>query len=202
MSLFKATIFASVFVSAAITAHAAEAPLLQRAISETPLDFAKRALKLSSDQEPTALDTAWNRRPTIFVTYLQGDERELVALQKIAGNSYREFPVTTGEEEGGTPNYNAIGFDHPGGASTDWLIVILSWPQQHAAVEGTLYEVRIFQDAVPPSSKITYLKSVSAHFDKDACDCSWDDGKTAHYHFKTIAAVKTGLAELRGRGQR
>ena len=147
------------------------------------------------DDEEHVVAANWNGHPYLFVDYLKGEERRVVALEKIGGD-YRLIAVTTGEEEGGTPDV-AIGFANADRDAAKELIVLLSWPVQHYDVSGTLYEVRIFDDLNSKRPELAYLPLPSRHFAGHTCDCGWREGKVDHYKFKTIGTVK---AELRRMG--
>ncbi len=121
-------------------------------------------------------------------------ERPLVALQQQPTGGYREIQVTAGEKEGGTLDIVALGFANADHDPAKQLIVILAWSQRHADFEGTLYEVRIFDDPKPGQQALTLLK-VSQKFGS-GCDCQWRDGTSKHDRFKTIAAVKAELKRL------
>ncbi|MEI9993257.1 MAG: hypothetical protein WDM91_01570 [Rhizomicrobium sp.] len=171
----------------------------QRGPAETALQFAERVLAVAPDAEPDALEARWNGRPVIFASYMHpsgqdSTDRLVVMLDKAADGSYRKIDVTTGEEEGGAARVEAIGFANADRDPAQELIVILSWNTEHYDVSGTFYEVRIFDDAAV-RGQLTYLKAVSAHFGGD-CDCTWRDGKTKHFRFKTIAAVKAELKRM------
>lgn len=169
---------------------------LVRAPNESPAAFAIRALSVPSDADMHVTAADWNGRSDLFVDYINGNDRDVVALEKSGDGSYRKIDVTTGEEEGGTATLEAIGFAPSKKDNTQKLIVLLSWPVQHADVNGTLYEVRIFDAAKPGQSKLAYLAGPSHHFDTDACDCDRSDGKPTHYRFRTIAAIKQELRKI------
>jgi hypothetical protein len=188
-------LFLSLVVMMAVSFDAAAAGLV-RAPNESPVAFAARALSIPSDADTHVVAADWNGRSTLFVDYVSGNDRDVVALEKVADGSYRRIDVTTGEEEGGTATLEAFGFAPSKKDNTQKLIVLLSWPVQHADVNGTLYEVRVFDDAKPGQSKLTYLADASHHFDTDACDCDRSDGKPTHYRFKTIAAIKQELRKI------
>jgi hypothetical protein len=59
------------------------------------------------------------------------------------------------------------------------------------------YEVRLFDDLQSEKAeKLTYLKAISDHFNQNTCDCVRRDGKTEHYRFKTVAAIKQELKRM------
>jgi hypothetical protein len=127
--------------------------------------------------------------------------RLLVALEDNGGGQYRKLDVTVGEEDGGTADIAAIGFANADKDAAKELIVILKWEQLlHAFYEGTEYEIRIFDDAKPGQSSLTYLKPVSASFGGPVCDCDYSDDnhhvRKTRARFKTIADVKKHLQEL------
>jgi len=176
---------------------AARAQDFNRVPGESDLSFAKRVLRFSNDADPHTTAASWNGIPTLFVDYeTTGEypERPLVALQRRPNGEYRIIKVTIGEQEGGTPDVVALGFANADRDPAKELIVILAWPQVHYDVEGTLYEVRIFDDPKPDQEALTLLK-VSQKLGS-ACDCGWRDGTMKHVRFKTIAAVKAELKRL------
>jgi hypothetical protein len=188
-------LFLSLVAMMVVSVDAAAVGLV-RLPNESPAAFATRALSIPSDADMHVTAADWNGRSTLFVDYVSGNDRDVAALEKEADGSYRKIDVTTGEEEGGTATVAAIGFATSKKDNVQALIVLLSWPVQHADVDGTLYEVRIFDDAKPGQSKLIYLAGASHHFDADSCDCDRSDGKPTHYRFKTIAAIKQELRKI------
>jgi hypothetical protein len=170
-------------------------------------DFARRvAVPPASRADSIVTPVTWNGRPFLFVDYSisrpipksseQEEDRELVALEKMPDGAYRKRAVTTGEEEGGTAKIEAIAFANADKDAPKELIALLSWPVQHLDVSGTLYEVRLFDDVQPDAAQITYLKSLSAHFNRHSCECDRDGEKPEHAEFKTVAAIKRELAKM------
>jgi hypothetical protein len=172
---------------------------------------ALQALSLDPDNDDSdvhVVEANWNGRPLLFIDYLKDDggdlrdgerhrDRRLVAMEETPGGTYRKIDITTGEEEGAFADIVAIGFANADNDTAQELIVLLGWQQQHATVYGTLYEVRIYDDLGSSShSKPRYMKTISEHFDARSCDCSWDDGRSNRYPFKTITAIKRELKTL------
>jgi hypothetical protein len=157
--------------------------------------FAKRRLQLNDDAAPHVTRARWNSVDMLFVDYVTaGDaaERVLVVIEPQAD---RVIQITTGEHEGGVPDIAAIGFANADDDPAQELIVLLAWRQNHpAAVVGTLYDVRIFDDAKPGATALPLLK-ISEHFGM-VCDCTWHDGTKERFRFKTIAAIKAELKRL------
>jgi hypothetical protein len=180
----------------------ASAQSFQAKPGESPKAFEERAAGVPSDDDVNILPAKWNSRSYLFVDFpvsrKDEDDRDLVALAQMPDGSLRRLFVTTGEEEGGQASIAAIGFGAPPGASSDDLIVLLSWPVQHADVDGTLYEVRLFADpgAATPI-RLTSLDALAKHFDHDNCDCDRGTGKAEHFPFKTMSAIKAELKKLR-----
>jgi hypothetical protein len=145
--------------------------------------FAKRVLQLSESAAPHVTSTTWNATQTLFVDYeTSGEypERPVVALQRQLSGGYRAIKVTVGEQEGATPDLLALGFANADPDPAKELIVILAWPQNHqGVVGGTLYEVRIFDDAKPGQTALALLK-ISQRFGSE-CDCQWSDGSQKHF---------------------
>jgi hypothetical protein len=175
----------------------AHAQTLDRAPGESDLAFAPRVLRLPTDADPHTTLATWNGVPTLFVDYTTAEaepERPLVALQRQAAGGYRAIDITVGEQEGGTPDVLAIGFANADRDADRELIVILAWSQVHYDFSGTLYEVRLFDAAKPGQAQLRLLP-VSGKFGA-GCECGRRDGPDEHYHFKTVAAVKTELKRL------
>jgi len=165
--------------------------------AESAQQFAVRALQLPKDtSSPGVLETRWNGQKAIFVDYVSGNDLEYVALIEQPTGAYRKVAITTGEEEGGTAQIAAVGFANADRDAAQELVVILTWPVQHYDVEGTLYEVRIFDDVKPGDTQARFLKSVSDRFGANTCDCNRRDGKPERYQFKTIAKIKAELKRL------
>lgn len=173
------------------------------AVQETAPAYARRVLDLPSDAEDiNVLETRWNGRPVMLVDYPRemadapGDrEREVVALWRTP-TGYEQASVTTGEQEGGEPTVAAIGFANADRDPADEMIVILTWPVQHYDVTGTLYDVRILDDARPGQARLAELEAISPRFDEHACDCDRRDEPPERFAFKTVAAVKAELTRL------
>jgi hypothetical protein len=185
-------------------AAAASAQDFVRNPNEPDLAFAERVLNLTADSDPHVVAAAWNGVPALIVdlTTTRGDEsdRPVVALMRQPDGRYRLVHVTVGEEEGGTANVAAVGFAaaaHGGGKA---MIVILAWGVQHAIVNGTLYEVRLFAAPRPGRSELTPM-AISRHFGV-GCECAHTDGPAkhpdyeTHFRFQTIAPVKAELKRM------
>lgn len=193
----------AVLALAALAAPAHAQPFA-RAAGETALGFAERALLLAAGDEDTHVTEArWNGRATVFVDFSQRgvggydyDERALVALMQRPDGRYERVVVTIGEQEGGEPEIIAIGLANADRDPAQELVVMLRWPVKHLDVEGSLYEVRIFDDLKPGQARPVWLKAVSGRFAAHACDCGWRDGRRETYRFKTMAAVRRELKRL------
>lgn len=178
---------------------------LTRGAKETAQQFVERALgsKLDvSEYGDSLTEATWNGKPVIFATYVNGTQDEgdrmAVLFEKEADGHYRRLEVTTGEQEGGLPVIKGIGFANADHDPAQELIVLLGWDQNHATVSGTLYEVRIFDDAANPAlTKLSYLKKVSTHFDVHTCDCSGEDHPEEHFPFRTIALIRAELKKMK-----
>ena len=179
------------------TAGLARADDLARVVGEDDTTFAARVLVLPGGSNPHITAADWNGTPTLFVDFQTANddpERMVMALRRQSSGGYRAIKVTAGEQEGGMPDVAAIGFANADRDAAKELIVILTWPQQHYDVNGTLYEVRIFDDPAPGVDALTMLK-LSRRFDA-GCDCSRRDGSVDHYRFKTVALVRAELRRL------
>ncbi len=137
------------------------------------------------------LNTRWNGQAVVFVDYPVGNDRVLKAFVP-EGQGYRTVDIDTFEEEGGTAEISAIAFANADQDAAQELIVLGAWPVQHYDVEGTLYEVRIFDDLTADAQP---LATVSQHFG-EGCDCSRRDDKPETYRYKTMAAVRKELSRM------
>lgn len=137
----------------------------------------------------------WNGRAMIFADYLTGpqdeEERQLVMLPVAADAP--PVAVTTGEQEGGSPDIAAIGFANADRDAAKELIVILAWQIRHYDVSGTLYDIRILDDWKPGQPALAPVTARERLFDHYACDCGRRDGPDQVAKVKTIAAVKQVL---------
>lgn len=173
------------------------------AVQESARAFSLRVLGLPAAADDTnILETRWNGRPLVLVDYSRetadspGDrEREVVALWRTA-SGHEQTAVTTGEQEGGEPTVAAVGFANADRDAADEMIVILTWSVRHYDVSGTLYDVRILDDARPGQARLTELEAVSKRFEENTCDCDRRDEPPERFAFKTIAAVKAELTRL------
>jgi hypothetical protein len=200
MARFPFLILALASLSMPVFFSSAWAQSFQPKPGESARAFEERAAGAPSDDGVNILPAKWNGRPYLFVDFPAGrkdeDDRDLVALAQMPDGSLRRIFVTTGEEEGGEATIAAIGFGAPPGASSDDLIVLLSWPVQHAIVDGTLYEVRLFADP-GTATELTSLDALAKHFNHDTCDCDRPGEKSEHFPFKTMAAIKAELKKLK-----
>lgn len=184
---------ALVLMVGATAAHAAAGdPALDTAIARV----------VPAGTEPSAvhrLNTEWNGQPVVFVDYpvqqtVQGETETDVALKAFVrdGKGYRAVDIDAFEEEGGTAEIRAIAFANADHDKARELIVVAAWPVQHYDVEGTLYEVRIFDDL---GAGVHKLAAVSKRFDS-GCDCNRRDDKPETYRYKTIAAIRKELTRM------
>jgi hypothetical protein len=72
------------------------------------------------------------------------------------------------------------------------LIVLVAWPVQHYDVEGTYYQVKVYDDV---GAGVHPLTALSKHFG-EGCDCGRRDDKPDRFHYKTIAAIKKELVRM------
>lgn len=153
---------------------------------------------VSPNADHVIANARWNNRPTIFSTKVVGgwDEGYLVVSGVSHGRekSDHKFTVTIGEQEGGIPDVAAIGFANADRDKARELIVILAWRVAHYDVDGTLYEVRIFDDLKEGQETLTQLTSQSDLFGGE-CDCTWRDGQVRHVAYKDIASIKKRLKQ-------
>jgi hypothetical protein len=168
--------------------------------NESDLAFAVRALRLPPADAPHVTVAEWNGVRTLFVDYKtkgsdpQTAERPIVALLRQPSGGYRAVDVTLGEQEGGTPDLVALGFANAGSDPGKELIVILGWPVRHYDVDGTMYQVRLFDAPKLGQTALTPL-SVTRRFGA-GCECSWRTGASKRYRFKSVDAVKAELRRL------
>lgn len=117
---------AYIFLLPLALAPACDAGVFVQSPSEKPQAFAARVLALPSDADQHVVAATWNGKKYLFVDYLEGENRQVVALEQIGDRQYRRIFVTMGEEEGGDADVAAIGFAPSKSASRDRLIVLLN----------------------------------------------------------------------------
>lgn len=163
----------------------------------SPIEAAHLVAGDRSDVETLA--AVWNRVPVVFVNYLEPRAKEtqrlLYLVHRDAKGRLQQTTVTAIDEDGGLPEIAAIGFANADRDPARELIVIQTWPQQHYDYGGAFYEVRIFDDLKPGQLALIPLDRVSKRFAL-GCECTWREGRTEHYRFKTIPAVQRELRRL------
>lgn len=165
--------------------------------------FSLRILALPANADHVnVLETRWNGRTVVLADYSReradtpGEtEREVVALWRTP-TGHEQVSVTTGDPEGGEPTVAAIGFANADRDPADEMIVILTYAIRHYDVSGTLYDIRILDDARPGQTRLTRLEAISPRFEMNTCDCERRDEPPERFAFKTIGAVKAELARL------
>ncbi len=103
--------------------------------------------------------------------------------------------MTIANQEGGAPEFAAIGFANADKDSAKELIVLIKWQQVHYDFSGHLWEVRLFDELKPSQTELRQLTALSSHFGL-GCDCQWRDGTSQAYRYTTVASVRRELKRL------
>ena len=117
----------------------------------------------------------------------------------ISPAKYERILVDNYGAEGGDPKIESVFFAGTDKTNDKKLIVIVSWEQNHATVQGTLYETFIysFPKTTPYPRKLPYLKALSDQL-SGGCDCRrpLEEGPSTKAKYKTAADVKRALKKL------
>jgi hypothetical protein len=170
----------------------AAAPGLEAAIG--------RVLPAGTDPEAVhRLKSQWNGQPVVFVDYpvqqkVQGEAETDVMLKAFipSAGGYKAVDIGMFEEEGGTAEVRAVAFANADRDKARELVVLVAWPVQHYDVEGTYYQVRIYDDLGAGAHPLTALNT---HFG-EGCDCNRRDDKPDRFRYKTIAAIRKELVRM------
>ncbi|MDX6695876.1 MAG: hypothetical protein QOF02_3479 [Blastocatellia bacterium] len=174
---------------------------VKRLQNETAENFAKRNGRAAAELVHKVIETeAWGNQKTIFAFYngaVSGQVDGYVFVPK-SPDTYQKILIYNFEEEGGTPNVEAVFFVKADKDKAQELAVICSWEAHHYDVSGKLYHTYIFDDINSGASpaRLKLLEAVSEKV-SGGCDCVYRDGKTkGTKKFETAAQVKAGLMKL------
>jgi hypothetical protein len=183
----------------------AQGQMLQQQKDETIEHFVNRIKPNTRElAHPVLETTVWGTgQKTIIVLYGYDDYRDAnTGYNKIDGHLYiqesegRYKDICFGpiEENGGYPEILSVFFANADKDAAKELIILCKYPQQHYDYGGAFYETFIFDN---PAQKpnLVYLDKVSKQF--YGCECGWRNGKTEVAKYKTAAAVKTSLKNMR-----
>ncbi len=145
----------------------------------------------TAPQDVHRLKADWNGQAVTFVDYPVATNIQLTAFAQTT-DSYRTVDIDTLSEEGGTAQIGAIAFANADMDAAKELIVLVTWPVQHATVSGTLYEVRVFDDL---DADARPLIALNQHFGS-GCDCSGEDADPKRYTFRTVADIRKELTRM------
>lgn len=120
-----------------------------------------------------------------------------IVLEPLGGGKYDKIIIDHFGVEGGDPKIETVFFAAVGTNPTKRLFIIVSWPVQHANVNGTLYATYIYE---PPeksgAKKLFYLESLSNKL-SGGCDCVRTDEPSTKAVFKNAAAIRAALAKMK-----
>lgn len=180
---------------------------VRRLQNETLEDFAKRNGPPQAELTHTVIETeAWDKQKTVIAFYIIKIKlNDGTPATQVDGylfipkstNTYEKILIYNFEEEGDTPQIEAVFFANADKDKAKELIVICSYLQRHYDVNGTLYRTFIFDDRRPGANqtRLSFLEDVSERV-SGSCDCEWRDGKKKSSKYKTAASVKLGLKKL------
>ena len=153
----------------------------------------------------TTLRTNWNGQPAVFTTWLdsrsvQNEDGDLETVRtrrlEVVLNGDRRLAVGAWDEQGGPAEIKAIFFANADNDPALELIVITTWPVQHADVVGAFYEVRVYDDvATAQGDRLRPIPALNKHFGA-GCYCERQGATPDHYSYHTVAAVKSELRRM------
>jgi len=111
---------------------------------------------------------------------------------------YTDLPFGAGDfdTEGSSPHIEAVFLANADKDPQKELVVICSWEQVHADVEGTLYATAVYDLATGEGgAALTKLPEVSDAV-SGGCDCAWTNGTSKTARFKSARQVRRGLRKL------
>jgi hypothetical protein len=174
-------------------------------------EFAYRIAPEQSELVGKVISIPWNGKPVIIAFYKESyrlpikddpDQQEYFRLLgfvyfKSQGGNYTRYLIDTIDTEGDTPAIESVFFANADTDVAKELILIVSWEQRHAAVNGTLYGTFVYDDIATVSNKgkLRFMETISKKVD-GGCDCTWDNGKTNAVKYKTAGAIKSELKRL------
>ncbi len=153
----------------------------------------------------TTFRTTWNGQPVVFTTWLDsrtsqnadGDVEDAPTRRlEVVLDGDKHYAVGAWDEQGGPAEIKAIFFANADKDPAQELIVITTWPVQHADVNGALYEVRVYDDiASAQGDRLRPIPALNKHFGT-GCDCDRPGATPDRYNFRTVSAVKSELRRL------
>jgi hypothetical protein len=173
-------------------------------------DFVNRIGPSNTTLTHEVISTIWNGKPSILAFYNETyklpidkdpDQQEYVRILGYVyihskDSAYDRYFIDTIDTEGGDPKIETVFFANADKDKQKELLIIASWEQIHAAVNGTLYNTRVFDNiGNTKNGKLIKMDKISEKVD-GGCDCTWEDGTTKVVKFKTAAAIKSELKKL------
>lgn len=183
---------------------------VERLYKESTEQFVTRFKPENSKLSLSVLDTKWDMKPVIISFYEQTyklpvqDDPDQQDYSRVIGeiffqtdsNHYNRFIVDTIESEGGDPKIESVFFANADKDKNKEVIIIVSWPQVHAGVRGTLYGTYVYDDLLKNSEKkLRYIKNISQKL-SGGCECKYEDGKSGKAKFKKAPDIKAELKRL------
>lgn len=196
-----------------LIANASFGQRVERRSKESAEQLVSKYMPEHSKLAFNVLDTMWNGKPVIIAFFEQGHKLSMEedpgqqtyhrvigeVFFKNDGNDYTRFLIDTIKSEGGDPKIENVFFANADKGRNKELIVLVSWPQLHADVSGTLYGAFVFDDyKIEGKKKLRYLENISRKL-SGSCDCEYKDGKKTKAKLRNEADIR---AELRRLGYR
>ncbi len=182
----------------------------ERGYKEAIEQFATRYIPADAQLLPGAIETKWNGKPVVIAFFEQtyklsvqddpGQEEYKRVIGKIFfqtdSNLYNQLIIDSIESEGGAPKVEAVFFANADKDKNKELVVLVSWPQLHADVRGTLYGTYIYDDLLKTSEKkLCFKRSISQKL-SGGCECTYENGKTKKAKYKKAADIRSALKRL------
>ena len=126
-----------------------------------------------------------------------GREIDGIVLKPLGAGKYEKIIIDHFGVEGGDPKIETVFFSAVGTNPAKRLFIIVSWPVQHANVNGTLYATYVYEPPEKSGAKrLAYLESLSNQL-SGGCDCVRTDEPSTKAVFKNAAAVRAAIQKMK-----
>lgn len=188
---------------------AANASTVERQQGEDLTSFVTRQSPVGAEVTHKPLETSeWKFQDSVILAFYEFSPatNDNTGATKIVGfayipignSKYEKIEIDTYESEGGNPRVETVFFASTDKTKDKSLILIVSWEQNHATVQGTLYHTFVYAcpNSSPLPQKLIYLQSISETL-SGGCECWSDNEPPRKAKFKTAADIKAALKRLR-----
>jgi len=191
----------------AVLCTSVQAATVERGLGEQASSLLARIGPAKSSLAHPPIETkVWNSADSAVLGFyvtskeIEGEtnhEIDGIVLKPLGAGKYEKIIIDHFGVEGGDPKIETVFFAAVGANPVKRLFIIVSWPVQHADVNGTWYATYIYE---PPeksgAKKLVYLESLSNQL-SGGCDCIRTDEPSTKAVFKNAAAIRAALAKMK-----